>query len=84
MVTFVAFLDTSKEVHQCCLTATFSLQLLMEHARIWGTLETQNVAFADLSSQLVDSVKRLADHVTTIIEVCMEEKLTAFVTLIFA
>ena len=62
-------LGIPKEVQQCCLTATFSLQLLMEHARMWGTAETRNAHFTELSSQLIDTVKPLADHVIKIVEV---------------
>ena len=58
-----------KEVHQCCLTATLALQVLIEHARIWGTSETSSVHFTELSSQLLDTVKRLAGHVIGIVEV---------------
>ena len=58
-----------KEVHQCCLTATLALQVLIEHARIWGTSETNSVHFTELSSQLLDTVKRLAGHVIGIVEV---------------
>lgn len=57
-----------KEVHQCCLTSTLALQVLIEHARIWGTSETNNVHFTELSSQLLDTVKRLAGHVIGIVE----------------
>lgn len=60
-----------KGVQQCCLAATFSLQVLIEHARIWGTSETNNDHFTELSSQLLDAVKRLAGHVIEIIEVCV-------------
>ncbi|KAL9988342.1 hypothetical protein ACROYT_G002777 [Oculina patagonica] len=73
-----------KDVHQCCLAATFSLQALIEHARIWGTSETNNDHFTELSSQLLDTVKRLAGHVIGIIETLdesssnMEEIYTAF------
>lgn len=58
-----------KEVPQCCLAATLALQVLIEHARIWGTSETNNVHFTELSSQLLDTVKRLAGHVIGIVEV---------------
>ena len=71
-MTFSRLADLPKDVHQCCLTATFSVQLLIEHARIWGTLEPQSAHFVDLSSHLVNTVKRVADHVTAIIEVCMK------------
>lgn len=64
--------DLPKEAHQCCLSATFSLQLLIEQARIWGTLENQNNKFKDLGCLMVDTVKRLANCVTAIIEVCVE------------
>lgn len=68
----IAFLSgIQKEVHQCSLTATFSLQALIEHARIWGTSETNNPHFTELSSQLLDTVKRLTGHVIGIIEVCV-------------
>ncbi|KAM7447173.1 the TRAFAC class myosin-kinesin ATPase superfamily [Porites harrisoni] len=60
--------DIPKEAHQCCLSATFSLQLLIEQARIWGTLENQNNQFKDLGCLMVDTVKRLANCVTAIIE----------------
>lgn len=65
--------DLLKEAHQCCLSATFSLQLLIEQARIWGTLENQNNQFKDLGCLMVDTVTRLANCVTAIIEVCIEE-----------
>lgn len=58
-----------KEDPQCCLAAALALQVLIEHARIWGTSETNSVHFAELSSQLLDTVKRLAGHVIGIIEV---------------
>ena len=58
-----------KEVPQCCLAATLALQVLIEHARVWGTSETNNVHFTELSSQLLDTVKRLAGHVIGIVEV---------------
>ena len=58
-----------KEVPQCCLAATLALQVLIEHARIWGTSETNNVHFNELSFQLLDTVKRLAGHVIGIVEV---------------
>lgn len=58
-----------KEVPQCCLATTLALQVLIEHARIWGTSETNNVSFTELSSQLLDTVKRLAGHVIGIVEV---------------
>lgn len=58
-----------KDVQQCCLAATFSLQMLIEHARIWGTSETNSDHFTELSSQLLETVKRLAGHVIGIIEV---------------
>ena len=64
--------DLPKEAHQCCLSATFSLQLLIEQARIWGTLENQNNRFKDLGCLMVDTVKRLANCVTAIIEVVIE------------
>ena len=64
--------DLPKEAHQCCLSATFSLQLLIEQARIWGTLENQNNQFKDLGCLMVDTMTRLANCVTAIIEVCIE------------
>lgn len=69
--TLIVFFMTGiqKEVHQCCLTSTLALQVLIEHARIWGTSETNNVHFTELSSQLLDTVKRLAGHVIGIVEV---------------
>lgn len=58
-----------KEVHQCCLTATFTMEMLIEHARTWGASEINNTHFTELSSQFLDTVKRLAGHVIDIIEV---------------
>ena len=37
---------------------------------MWGTAETNNAPFVELSSQLLDSLKGLAGHVIGIIEVC--------------
>ena len=72
LLTLPSLADLPKEAHQCCLSSTFSLQLLIEQARIWGTLENQNNQFKDLGFLMVDSVKRLANCVTAIIEVCVE------------
>jgi len=75
---------TPKEVQLCFLTASFSVQMLTELARIWCTAETQNAHFSDLSFQLVETVKRLGDHVIKIIETLdgsssnMEDLFTAF------
>ena len=72
LLTLPSLADLPKEAHQCCLSATFSLQLLIEQARIWGTLENQNNQFKDLGCLMIDTVKRLANCVTAIIEVCVE------------
>ena len=72
LLTLPSLAELPKEAHQCCLSATFSLQLLIEQARIWGTLENQNNQFKDLGFLMVDTVKRLANCVTAIIEVCVE------------
>ena len=70
ITTFVIFMSgIQKEAPQCCLAATLALQVLIEHARVWGTSETNNVHFTELSAQLLDTVKRLAAHVIGIVEV---------------
>ncbi|XP_074614854.1 kinesin-like protein KIF14 [Acropora palmata] len=56
------------EVDRCCLTATCSLHLLIEHAQIWGSVENGNAQFTELRRQLIDAVTRLADHVIKIIQ----------------
>ena len=43
--------------------------MLSEHVRMWGTAEINNAPFVELSSQLLDTVRRLAGHVIGIIEV---------------
>lgn len=57
------------EGHQCCVSTTISLQMLSEHVRMWGTAEINNEPFVELSSQLLDTVRRLAGHVIGIIEI---------------
>lgn len=58
--------------------------MLTELAQIWCTAETQNAHFSDLSFQLVETVKRLGDHVIKIIETLdgsssnVEDLFTAF------
>ena len=69
LIVFIFMQGIQKEVPQCCLAATLALQVLIEHARIWGTSETNNVHFTELSSQLLDTVKRLSGHVIGIVEV---------------
>lgn len=56
------------EVDRCCLTATCSLHLLIEHAQIWGSVENGNAQFTELRRQLIDAVTRLGDHVIKIIQ----------------
>ena len=57
------------EGQQCCVSASISVQMLVEHVRMWGTAEITNEPFVELSSQLLDTIKRLAGHVISIIEV---------------
>ena len=63
------FTGNQNEVDRCCLTATCSLHLLIEHAQIWGSVENGNAQFTELRRQLIDAVTRLADHVIKIIQV---------------
>ncbi|RMX47546.1 hypothetical protein pdam_00019081 [Pocillopora damicornis] len=57
------------EGQQCCVSASISVQMLVEHVRMWGTTEITNEPFVELSSQLLDTIKRLAGHVISIIEI---------------
>ena len=57
------------EGQQYCVSASISVQMLVEHVRMWGTAEITNEPFVELSSQLLDTIKRLAGHVISIIEV---------------
>ncbi|XP_068734565.1 kinesin-like protein KIF14 isoform X1 [Montipora capricornis] len=59
---------SQNEVHRCCLTTTISLQLLMEHVRIWGATENGNAHLTQLSGQLIGTVTRLSDHFIKIIQ----------------
>ena len=69
------FTGDQNEVDRCCLTATCSLHLLIEHAQIWGSVENGNAQFTELRRQLIDAVTRLGDHVIKIIQVIVDNNM---------